>query len=82
MSAQGTERHTKCPRCLKDGRAVGLVHGQALREIWVPGVPDFIGQDPADLRGQTMVLSGTSRLTAVLKCPACGYSRTPDGESS
>lgn len=55
-----------CPRCQKR-----LVPGQALRST-VVGTPDF----PGDEAPITLSPGGPGRLTTVLKCPDCGYSRS------
>ena len=59
----------KCPRC-----AVKLVDGQCMISTLNVGIPDFIGQDPNDLRGQTLSAGGPGKLVDCWKCPECGFS--------
>lgn len=60
----------QCKKC--GGR---MRPGQALREIWEPGCPDF----PGDKHGVTIAPSGRSQLISVMKCVRCGHSFIPAG---
>lgn len=62
---------TTCPRC----RQAALVQGVALKQTWVPGLPDFLGAFPVyNMDGQTLVVGGPGKLVTCLKCPSCGHS--------
>jgi hypothetical protein len=48
--------------------------GIAMLQTWTYGMPDFIGQDPNDHRGQTMSAGGPGKVVEVMKCEECGWS--------
>lgn len=61
----------KCLRCNVD-----MVPSKAIGQTLVAGVPDFPGDDPADLRVRTLSCGGPGNLIDALKCPQCGHSVT------
>ena len=63
-----------CRRC-----GVALVPGRAIKPTLIAAESEF-GRDD-DLTGRTLTAGGPGELVDVLKCPACGYSRTytPEG---
>ena len=64
-------------RCKKCGGRMRW--GQALQEIWGPGLPDFIGDKPGS-GVHTICPTGRSRLISVMKCVRCGHSFIPPEE--
>lgn len=59
-----------CKRC-----NTPMVVGQALVQLYSPGLEDFIG-DKANgyTRGQTMSPNGQTKLVKCWKCSSCGHS--------
>ena len=64
-----------CPKCSSP-----LAPGHALESTMAPAShPDHLTDSTG--RGTTLRPSGTARMVPVLKCPKCGYSRSPGPRS-
>jgi len=59
-----------CNKC-----KITMEPGIYTKQTWVPGIPDFIGDDP-NTGLQTMHAGGKGKIGQCLKCPECGYSIT------
>lgn len=59
----------KCLRC-----DLEMLPGKAFAPTTIAALSDF---GDGDLRGQTLTDGGPGVMVVVLKCPQCGYSRTP-----